>query len=137
MPTFPPVPQNPCRGWASDFSAYYTFWYCDDTAYMHVCFLRLTPFCQAIINTYISAGDTNIKQIFDFWGTGEEAKLFQGSKDTVGEQAREHKKTNFQYGGTGEQATLFRGTKELVPTPPLGVCCLVPRVLSRYPARSV
>ena len=36
---------------------------------------------------------------FAFWGTGEEAKLFQGKKDTIGEQAREHKKTHFRFLG--------------------------------------
>ena len=55
---------------------------------------------QIIIDTYISAEVTKgIKHIFTFGGTGEEAKLFQGNKDTIGEQASEHKKTSFRFWG--------------------------------------
>ena len=52
-------------------------------------------------------GDIRHITNFRFWRTVEEAKLFQGNKDTIGEQAREHKKTNFRFLGN-------RGTSQII-----------------------
>ena len=79
-------------------------------------FLRLTPlwsnyyrylYFRGFFQRTYNRGDIRHITNFRFWRTVEEAKLFQGNKDTIWEQAREHKKTNFRFLGN-------RGTSQII-----------------------
>ena len=136
---FPLFPKTPtCRS-ALDFSTYHTYWYCDDTGLYDfftfdsflVNYYRYLHFCGLFQRKH-NRGDIRHKTNFRFFGErGKKPSYCRGTKTLLGNKLGNIRKQIFDFGETGEQANKGTGT------PARGVCCLVPRVPSRYPARPV